>query len=135
MGLLSNLARGLVRGADRTAEITSKRGPKSFYRSRGAKPTGYITSSGKFVKIKKMVPELVVPNLKGFSLKAYVSYKAPSGTEQPLTAKKLFMETAAVQIEKDFREGIFDSNRLEKYGFEPSQEDKVFRLFPKNYVR
>ncbi|XP_072096631.1 large ribosomal subunit protein mL41 [Mobula birostris] len=135
MGLLSNLARGLVRGADRTAELTSKRGPRSFYRSRGTKPTGFITSSKKFVKIRQMVPELMVPNLEGFNLKPYVSYKAPTGTEQPLTAKKLFMETAAVQIEKDFQAGTFDPNNLEKYGFEPSQEGKLFQLFPKNYVQ
>ncbi|XP_069789384.1 large ribosomal subunit protein mL41 [Narcine bancroftii] len=135
MGLLSNLARGLVRGADRTAKLTSKRGPRSFYISRGAKPTGILTSSGKFVRIKSMVPELVVPNLEGFHLKPYVSYKAPKGTEQPLTAKELFMETAAVQIEKDFQEGTFDQNNLKKYGFEPSQEGKLFKLFPKNYVR
>ncbi|XP_020378186.1 39S ribosomal protein L41, mitochondrial [Rhincodon typus] len=135
MGLLSNLARGLVRGADRTAELTSKRGPRSFYKSRGAKSAGIITSSGKFIKIRKMVPELVVPNLEGFKLKPYVSYKAPQGTEQPLTAKKLFTETVAPQIEKDFQEGNFDLNNLEKYGFEPSQEGKLFTLFPKNCVR
>ncbi|XP_043575840.1 39S ribosomal protein L41, mitochondrial [Chiloscyllium plagiosum] len=135
MGLLSNLARGLVRGADRTAELTSKRGPRSFYKSRGAKPAGVLTSSGKFIKIRKMVPEFVVPNLEGFKLKPYVSYKAPKGTEQPLTAKTLFTETIAPQIEKDFQEGNFDLNNLEKYGFEPSQEGKLFQLFPKNYVR
>ncbi|GCB73494.1 large ribosomal subunit protein mL41 [Scyliorhinus torazame] len=135
MGLLSNLARGLVRGADRTAELTSKRGPRSFYRSRGAKPGGIITSSGKFLKIRTMVPEFIVPNLEGFKLKPYVSYKAPRGTEQPLTAKKLFTETVAPQIEKDFQEGNFDLNNLEKYGFEPIQEGKLFQLYPKNYVR
>ncbi|XP_038638294.1 39S ribosomal protein L41, mitochondrial [Scyliorhinus canicula] len=135
MGLLSTLARGLVRGADRTAELTSKRGPRSFYRSRGAKPAGIITSSGKFLKIRTMVPEFIVPNLEGFKLKPYVSYKAPRGTEQPLTAKKLFTETVAPQIEKDFQEGNFDLNNLEKYGFEPIQAGKLFQLYPKNYVR
>ncbi|XP_005994514.1 large ribosomal subunit protein mL41 [Latimeria chalumnae] len=134
MGLLADLARGLVRGADRMAEFTSKRGCKTHYKPRGTKRTGFITSSGKFVTVKEMVPEFVVPNLSGFKLKPYVSYKAPTGTEEPFTAKKLFMEVVAPQIEKDIKEGSFDPNNLEKYGFEPTQEGKLFQLYPKNYV-
>ncbi|XP_043920256.1 39S ribosomal protein L41, mitochondrial [Protopterus annectens] len=135
MGVLTNLARGLVRGADRMAEITGKRGPKSFHKSRGVRLAGVLTSSKKFVKVKEMVPEFVVPNLKDFKLKPYVSYKAPKGTEEPLTAKKLFLEVVAPQIERDLKEGKFDSSNLEKYGFEPVQDGKLFQLFPKNYTR
>ncbi|XP_042193586.1 39S ribosomal protein L41, mitochondrial [Callorhinchus milii] len=135
MGVVTNLARGLIRGADRTAEFTSKRGCRSFYKSRGTKLAGYITSSRKFIKVPSMVPEFVVPDLKGFKLKPYVSYKAPKGTEEPLTAKKLFEEFVAPQIEKDIREATFDMNNLEKYGFESTQEGKLFQLYPKNYVR
>ncbi|KAM4665131.1 large ribosomal subunit protein mL41 [Discoglossus pictus] len=135
MGLLSKLARGLVRGADRMAECTSKRGPKSYNKGRGAKMAGYITSSGKFIKVKEMVPEFVVPDLSGFKLKAYVSYKAPPGTEEPMTAKKLFAEAVAPAIEKDIKDGRFDPENLEKYGFEQTQEGKLFQLYPKNYVQ
>ncbi|XP_063792253.1 large ribosomal subunit protein mL41 [Pseudophryne corroboree] len=135
MGLLHNLVRGLVRGSDRLAEITSKMGPKSFNRGRGAKRVGYLTSNKKFVRVKEMVPEFVVPDLTGFKLKAYVSYRAPPGTEEEMTAEKLFMETAAPAIQKDIEEGTFDPNNLEKYGLESTQEGKLFKLYPKNYVQ
>ncbi|KAH1179389.1 39S ribosomal protein L41, mitochondrial [Mauremys mutica] len=135
MGLLTNLARGLVRGADRMAEFTSKRGPRSHNKGRGARKLGYLTLGGKFIKIKEMVPEFVVPNLTGFKLKPYVSYKTPKGTEPPLTAKQLFMDVVAPQIEKDIKGGTFDPHNLEKYGYESTQEGKLFQLFPKNYVR
>ncbi|XP_051832005.1 39S ribosomal protein L41, mitochondrial-like [Antechinus flavipes] len=134
MGLLSALTQGLVRGADRMSKWTSKRGPRTFYKGRGAKFTGF-SKSGKFVMVKEMVPEFVVPDLTGFKLKPYVSYRAPAGTDEPLTAKQLFMEAVAPSIEKDFKEGTFDPNNLEKYGFEPSQEGKLFQLYPKNYVQ
>lgn len=96
---------------------------------------GYLTLGGKFIKIKEMVPEFVVPNLTGFKLKPYVSYKTPKGTEPPLTAKQLFMDVVAPQIEKDIKGGTFDPHNLEKYGYESTQEGKLFQLFPKNYVR
>ncbi|KAM8933631.1 large ribosomal subunit protein mL41 [Pelodytes ibericus] len=135
MGLLGNLVRGLVRGADRMSVTTSKRGPNSYNKGRGSKMAGYLTSSGKFVKVKEMVPEYVVPDLATFKLKPYVTYKAPAGTEEEMTPKKLFQETVAPLIEKDIQEGTFNPEDLEKYGFEPTQKGKVFQLFPKNYVQ
>ncbi|XP_077005026.1 large ribosomal subunit protein mL41 [Tamandua tetradactyla] len=135
MGLLTGVTRGLVRGADRMSKWTSKRGPRTFYKSRGAKGTGVHASDWKFVKIKERVPEFVVPDLTGFKLKPYVSYRAPAGTETPLTAKQLFLEAVAPAIEKDFKEGTFDPENLEKYGFEPEQEGKLFQLYPKNFPR
>ncbi|XP_040260996.1 39S ribosomal protein L41, mitochondrial [Bufo bufo] len=135
MGLLQNLARGFVRGSDRMAEITSKMGPKSFNRGRGAKRVGFLTSNKKFVRVKEMVPEFIVPDLSGFKLRPYVSYKVPAVTEEKMTAKKLFLETAAPAIQKDIESGTFDPNNLEKYGFEPTQEGKLFQLYPKNYVQ
>ena len=94
MGLLSGAARALVRGADRMSKWTSKRGPRTFYKSRGAKGVGFHGRGGRFVLVKEMVPELVVPELAGFKLKPYVNYRAPEGTDVPLTAKRLFLETA-----------------------------------------
>ncbi|XP_070811893.1 large ribosomal subunit protein mL41 [Pituophis catenifer annectens] len=135
MGLLSEVTRGLVRGADRMSAWTSKRGPRTFFKSRGCKVFGSITPSRKFRLIKDQVPVLMVPDLTGFKLKAYVSYRAPAGSEPPLTARALFQRTAAPLIEKDVKEGSFDPDALEKYGFEKSQEGKLFKLFPKNFVR
>lgn len=135
MGLLSGAARCLVRGADRMSKWTSKRGPRSFYKSRGTKSIGVHARGGKFVVVKEMVPELVVPELAGFKLKPYVNYRAPAGTDTPLTAEQLFREAVAPAVEKDFKDGTFDPERLEKYGFEPTQEGKLFQLYPKNFPR
>lgn len=135
MGLLSALTRGLVRGADRTAEFTSKRGPRTFYKSRGAMPAGVLTSSRKFIRVQEMIPEFVVPNLEGFKLKAYVSYRSPPGTEQPLTAESLFNQAVSPHIQRDFEADTFDPQQLENYGLEKTQEKKLFKLFPKNFVR
>ncbi|XP_036383726.1 39S ribosomal protein L41, mitochondrial [Megalops cyprinoides] len=134
MGVLSALVRGLVRGADRMAEFTSKRGPRTLNKGRGARPTGVVTSSRKFVRVKEMVPELVVPSLEGFKLKPYVSYRTPAGTEPALTPESLFSQAVAPQIQKDIEEGTFNREQLEKYGFEPTQEGKLFKLYPKNFV-
>lgn len=134
MGVLSALTRGLVRGADRMAEFTSKRGPRTFYKSRGARPTGVLTSSRKFIPIRAMIPEFVVPNLEGFNLKPYVSYKTPQGTEQPITPESLFNQVVAPQIERDIEEGVFSEDNLEKYGLEKTQEGKLFKLYPKNFA-
>lgn len=135
MGLLSELARGLVRGADRMSPFTSKRGPRSYNKGRGAKALGVLTAGGRFLLVREMVPEFVVPSLEGFKLKPYVSYRAPQGSEPPMTAKLLFTQVVAPRIEQDVKAGTFDARDLEKYGFEPTQEGKLFQLFPKNYVR
>ncbi|XP_072289764.1 large ribosomal subunit protein mL41 [Eucyclogobius newberryi] len=135
MGVLSTLMRGIMRGADRMSEFTSKRGSRTHNKGRGSRPTGLKVSSNKFVSIRQMIPEFVVPNLEGFKLQPYVSYRAPRGTEPPLTAQSLFEEAAAPQIKKDFEAGTFSKEELEKYGFEPTQDGKLFKLFPKNYVR
>ncbi|NXS63761.1 RM41 protein, partial [Brachypteracias leptosomus] len=135
MGLLTELARGLVRGADRMSPFTGKRGPRTHCKGREARRPGVLTRSGKFLLVKQMVPQFIVPDLQGFKLKPYVSYRAPEGSEPPMTAKQLFTEVVAPRIEKDVKEGTFDAGNLEKYGFEPTQEGKLFQLFPKNYVR
>ncbi|XP_029470334.1 39S ribosomal protein L41, mitochondrial [Rhinatrema bivittatum] len=136
MGLLTKIVRGLIRGADRTAVHTTKRrGPRAAPKWKGPKRTGFHTPSAKFVSVKEMIPEFVVPDLTGFRLKPYVSYKAPEGTEETPTAKKLFDELIAPQMEKDIKEGSFSPDNLEKYGFESTQEGKLFKLYPKNYAR
>lgn len=135
MGVLSTLMRGLVRGADRMAEFTSKRGSRTHNKGRGARPTGLRLSSGKFLSFRAMIPEFVVPNLDGFKLKPYVSYRSQRGTLPPVTAQSLFAEVVAPQVKTDFEEGAFSKDQLEKYGFEPTQDGKLFKLYPKNYVR
>ncbi|CAG5918212.1 large ribosomal subunit protein mL41 [Menidia menidia] len=135
MGVLSTLTRGLIRGADRMSEFTSKRGSRTHNKGRGARPAGLRLSSGKFLSVGAMIPEFVVPHLEGFKLRPYVSYRSPRGTEPPVTAQSLFDEVVAPQIQRDFEEGTFSKEQLEKYGFEATQEGKLFKLYPKNFVR
>ncbi|XP_032616799.2 uncharacterized protein LOC116813786 [Hylobates moloch] len=137
MGVLAAAARCLVRGADRISKWTSKRGPRSFKgcKGRGTKGIGFLTSGWRFVQIKEMVPEFVVPDPTGFKLKPYVSYRVPESEETSLTAAQLFSEAVAPAIEKDFKDGTFDPDNLEKCGFEPTQEGKLFRLYPRNFLR
>lgn len=135
MGILSAAAAVVLRGADRMSKWTSKRGPRSHYKGRGAQSTGVRGRGGVFVQVREMVPEFVVPALSGFKLKPYVNYRAPAGDEQPLTAERLFRATAAPAIEKAFRDGTLQPARLHEHGFEPSQEGKLFQLYPKNFAR
>ncbi|XP_053180828.1 39S ribosomal protein L41, mitochondrial [Scomber japonicus] len=135
MGVLSTLMRGLMRGADRMSEFTSKRGSRTHNKGRGSRPTGLKLSSNKYLTVKAMIPEFVVPDLEEFKLRPYVSYRTPKGTEPPLTAESLFAEVVAPQIKIDFEEGTFSKDQLEKYGFNPKQEGKLFKLYPKNFVR
>lgn len=134
MGILSRLVQGLRRGADRMSEFTSKRGSRTHNKGRGARPTGLALSSRKFVAVRAMIPELVVPHLDGFKLKPYVSYKCQRGSAPAVTAQSLFSDVVAPHIAKDFKEGTFSRDQLEKYGFEPTQEGKLFKLYPKSYV-
>ncbi|XP_061836459.1 large ribosomal subunit protein mL41 [Nerophis lumbriciformis] len=135
MGVLSTLLRGFIRGADRMSEFTSKRGSRTHNKGRGSRPSGVNLPSRKFVSIRAMIPDLVVPQLEGFPLKAYVSYRCPPGSESALTPQSLFADVAAPQIQRDWNEGTFDKEKLDKYGFEATQEGKLFKLYPKNYVR
>lgn len=64
----------------------------------------------KFVYVAEMEPELVVPDLEGFELKPYVSYKAEEIDVKPFTARDLFDFVYAGQIESDFKNGKQDYN-------------------------
>ncbi|XP_015783007.1 39S ribosomal protein L41, mitochondrial [Tetranychus urticae] len=52
----------------------------------------------KFVYVKEMEPELVVPDLNGFNLKPYVSYRVPKIENNKLTAEELFKLTYGNKI-------------------------------------
>lgn len=57
----------------------------------------------KFVYVPEMEPELVVPDLEGFQLKPYVSYRTEELETRPFTAKELFDCVYADKIESDFQ--------------------------------
>ncbi|XP_033641544.1 39S ribosomal protein L41, mitochondrial-like [Asterias rubens] len=108
MPVIKDLIKGLYRGANRHKEMTSKRGNKNFHPSRGLQRTG-IKVGLRFKNVQEMIPEIVVPNLEGFTLKAYVSHKCPDTTEPPITARDIFDACVAPQVKADFKDGKFNS--------------------------
>lgn len=70
--------------------------PLSIDQFRQKLPGYYI--EGKFVYIKEMEPELIVPDLTGFQLKPYVSFQAGEIEEPPLTAKAIFDKVYAPEV-------------------------------------
>lgn len=76
--------------------------PDIPFDKRGEKDVGYIDKKRKFVQVPEMIPELIVPNLEGFTLKPYVSYRAPDVTQTEFTAEDLFNEVYAPKIVNDW---------------------------------
>lgn len=74
----------------------------------------------KFVYVKEMEPELVVPDLTDFKLKPYVSYKTEEVDTPPFTAKTLFDAVYAPEIRKQF-----ENNQLEKLELDQQNVDKA----------
>ncbi|XP_072033830.1 large ribosomal subunit protein mL41-like [Amphiura filiformis] len=106
---LGNVIRGLARGANRHKEMTGKRGNKDFQPKLGAVETGRFIK-GKWVNIKEMIPEFVVPDLQDFELQPYVSLKCPDVENKPLTAKEIFDACVAPTVEADFKAGKYDND-------------------------
>ncbi|XP_054168734.1 39S ribosomal protein L41, mitochondrial-like [Oppia nitens] len=60
---------------------------------------------GKFVYVKEMEPQIIVPDLQDFHLKPYVSYRCPDITQSAFTARDLFNATLADSIIEKFKNG------------------------------
>lgn len=56
--------------------LTTKQGPRTYYKGKGCAPSGRHTSKGGYHIQQQKLPEYVVPDLKGFELKPYVAYSA-----------------------------------------------------------
>ncbi|KAI5705630.1 hypothetical protein M8J76_002837 [Diaphorina citri] len=76
------------------------------------------TSDGR--PVVETIPELIVPNLEGFNLKPYVSYRTNEIQTPEFTAKDLFIEVYAEKINKDF-----EANKLDEDGnpLQPSDNE------------
>mmetsp|Transcript_10179 Transcript_10179/g.30619 ORF Transcript_10179/g.30619 Transcript_10179/m.30619 type:complete len:86 (-) Transcript_10179:2447-2704(-) len=70
---------GRARRVPRTgiAQLNSKRGPRNYYKGKGVQPTGRHTRKGGYILDKLKLPNFVVPDLTGFTLKPYVALKDP----------------------------------------------------------
>nr|GMD39085.1 39S ribosomal protein L41-A, mitochondrial-like [Ipomoea batatas] len=74
LGLLLGLARSSFR-RKRTSSLeilTSKRGPRGFYKGKNCIPTGFHTRKGGYVVVPEKLPNYVVPDLTGFKILMYL---------------------------------------------------------------
>ncbi|XP_045619783.1 large ribosomal subunit protein mL41 [Procambarus clarkii] len=71
---------------------------------RGVRPIG-MKIGNKFKIIPEMVPEIIVPDLEGFELKPYVSYKVPDVIQSEFGPQDLFYAVYSEKITEDFKNG------------------------------
>ncbi|XP_076163736.1 mitochondrial ribosomal protein L41 isoform X2 [Ptiloglossa arizonensis] len=88
---------------------------------RGVKLTGHYEGD-EWVNIPEMIPEIIVPSLKDFHLKPYVSYKVKNVEGRKFTAKDLFNIVYASKIENDFETGKLKLNGEALY---PNEYEKM----------
>jgi large subunit ribosomal protein L41 len=77
LGILTSLLRGRLLPRKGLTALTTKRGPKGFYKGKGCKSTGRHTSKGGYVLMPEKLPIYVAPDLTDFKLKAYVAHDTP----------------------------------------------------------
>ncbi|XP_057501350.1 uncharacterized protein LOC130785238 [Actinidia eriantha] len=74
LGLILGLGRSMRRKRTSSLDIlSSKRGPREYYKGKNCKPTGFHTRKGGYVVVPEKLPTYVVPDLTDFKLQAYVS--------------------------------------------------------------
>nr|GEV42789.1 39S ribosomal protein L41-A, mitochondrial-like [Tanacetum cinerariifolium] len=74
LGLILGIGRAYRRKRTSSLSIlTSKTGPRDYYKGKNCKPTGFHTRKGGYVVVQEKLPNYVVPDLTNFKLKPYVS--------------------------------------------------------------
>ncbi|CAL5323795.1 unnamed protein product [Camellia sinensis] len=69
LGLILGLGRAMRRKKTSSLDIlSSKRGPRDYYKGKNCKPTGFHTRKGGYVVEKEKLPNYVVPDLTDFKL-------------------------------------------------------------------
>lgn len=80
----------------------------------GVRLTGYVDGqTNKFVEVQELIPELIVPDLKDFKLKAYVSYRAQDTVEPEHSPRDLFDAIYGMKLKDDFEAGKLDEDVAE----------------------
>lgn len=68
----ANFSKYISKARTKRLPLTTKRVGKGFYKGKGARTEGRLTSKAKFIPIAEMRTQLVMPDLKDFLLKPYV---------------------------------------------------------------
>ncbi|KAI3428746.1 hypothetical protein D9Q98_007569 [Chlorella vulgaris] len=53
--------------------LTTKQGPRGYYKGKGVAATGTHTSKGGYTQLESKQPQFVVPDLTGFKLGPYIA--------------------------------------------------------------
>lgn len=114
--------------------LYNKRGPRIFKEQRitnpdpelpvdkrGVRDTGYLLD-GQYVEVPEKIPQLVVPDLTGFKLKPYVSYKTPDVIQSEFTSQDLFDAVYSKKIIEDYKAGKLNEDGSPA---EPSAEESL----------
>lgn len=89
----------------------------------GINEPGYYLN-GKFVFVKEMVPEYVVPDLKDCKLAPYVPYNVKAVNQPAMTAEDLFETIYRNDVEKNAREMIDNEEDSGSFG---EMSERLFR--------
>lgn len=87
---------------------------------RGLKEPGIRNQKGEFKLVPELIPQIVVPDLKGFDLKPYVSYRAPEVYQSEFTPEDLFYSIYANKIIDDWNNKKINEDGTSK---EPSSNE------------
>ncbi|WKX88319.1 hypothetical protein Q1695_008174 [Nippostrongylus brasiliensis] len=94
-----------------------KENPEQLHGYTGANQEGYVDPvTGKFVVVKEMQAELVVPNLDGFKLKPYVSYR----TDVEIEKRRRIYEA---KVKEKGSKALADLYTLEEQRWPPPKMD------------
>lgn len=97
------------KAGNRLEKLRRAQDPNAEIDHRGVRPIG--TRKGtKWIPIREMIPEMIVPSLENFHLKPYVSYQAEGIKRREFTAKDLFAAIYAEKIESDFKNNLIKPN-------------------------
>lgn len=91
---------------------------------RGVRDTGVLTYDNRYIEVPEKIPELIVPDLTGFKLKPYVSFKTPEVVQSEFTSQDLFNAIYAKKIIEDFKNDNLNDDGTSK---EPSTEEQLSR--------
>ncbi|WOG92226.1 hypothetical protein DCAR_0311489 [Daucus carota subsp. sativus] len=69
LGLILGIGRAFRRKRASSLDIlSSKRGPRDYYKGKNCKPTGFHTRKGGYVVVQEKLPNYVVPDLTDFKV-------------------------------------------------------------------
>mmetsp|Transcript_1519 Transcript_1519/g.1519 ORF Transcript_1519/g.1519 Transcript_1519/m.1519 type:complete len:103 (+) Transcript_1519:90-398(+) len=74
-----NFSKYISKSRAKHLPLNTKRAGKGYKKGYGARTEGIVTSKGNFIPVKSMRTQLVVPDLTGFKLKAYVADSVKKG--------------------------------------------------------